>query len=605
VGLLECGIRTDPQRRLRATAAMVLGIAVGVLAIGATTAPRARATSWPRTAHASLPQTSRTFAIIRLAGRPTVYRSRRTRQAPAKLPVAASPGDVLVSYIGIHSGRTLHVRCERHWHKAVDVGNGKHTQLVACWTQVTSSLRPGTVTLNRASSVSVVTVAFQGVRGFHPVSEWTAHPGSRLPRLTGLAKGDVVALGEASRYGVLKATAPRHAQPLATARVRRRIGVAVAMVDLRSTSLRVHWRLPASTTGAVNAALVLQPAKRSQGSPTPTPTPSVTPTVTPTVSPTVTPTVSPTVTPTVSPTVTPTVSPTVTPTVSPTVTPTVSPTDCGNLPSACGYPDQTNSGVPGGTTLTPSGPITVTKAGTVIADMKVSGYILVDAPNVTIKDTEVTQTTADGGQDSDDGGEPWDVYIGPSASGTIVEDSTLHGADAAANAVLYGIFNSAGSSVKALRDQFYYCAHCYSGPGTLKDSYAIANGSFQFAHIEATYYGGGQGFLTIDHDTLLAPNDQDADGSFHPTTAAVYAYSDFGVVSDLTITNSLLAGGGYTIYGGGPTAVNVQVTNNRFSRLYFDLGGIWGVGDYLPADITWTGNVWDDTLAPVSSTTGS
>jgi hypothetical protein len=251
--------------------------------------------------------------------------------------------------------------------------------------------------------------------------------------------------------------------------------------------------------------------------------------------------------------------------------------------------------------LTPSGPLTVTKAGSVVSGLNVSGYILVEAPNVTIKDTEVTQTTADGGQNTGSGGEPWDIYIAPNATGTVVEDSTLHGADSAANAVLYGILNSAGTSVTATRDYFYNCAQCYAGPGTLEDSYGIANGAYPVAHIETVYYGGNQAFLTIKHDTLLAPFDKNADGSTHPSTAVVYTYSDFGVVSNLTVTDCLLAGGGSTIYGGGSTAVNVQVTNNRFSRLYFPDGGYYGVSLYDPAGIIWTGNTWDNTGLPVSA----
>jgi cell division septation protein DedD len=59
-----------------------------------------------------------------------------------------------------------------------------------------------------------------------------------------------------------------------------------------------------------------------EGTPCPTPTPSVTPTPTPTATPTVTPTPTPTLTPT--PTPTPTVTPTPTPT--PSITPTPTPT---------------------------------------------------------------------------------------------------------------------------------------------------------------------------------------------------------------------------------------------------------------------------------------
>ncbi|HLI32035.1 MAG TPA: hypothetical protein VKU89_04755, partial [Solirubrobacteraceae bacterium] len=43
------------------------------------------------------------------------------------------------------------------------------------------------------------------------------------------------------------------------------------------------------------------------------------------------------------------------------------PLDCVVLPSACGYPDQSNTGVPAGTTLTPaSGEVVVRTPGSVV-----------------------------------------------------------------------------------------------------------------------------------------------------------------------------------------------------------------------------------------------
>jgi hypothetical protein len=41
--------------------------------------------------------------------------------------------------------------------------------------------------------------------------------------------------------------------------------------------------------------------------------------------------------------------------------------------------------------------------------------------------------------------------------------------------------------------------------------------------------------------------------------------------------------------------------NNRFSRTYFASGGQYGVDAYFQSsNTTWSGNIWDDTLAPIT-----
>ena len=61
------------------------------------------------------------------------------------------------------------------------------------------------------------------------------------------------------------------------------------------------------------------------------------------------------------------------------------------------------------------------------------------------------------------------------------------------------------------------------------------------AHYENIYYGGGGGSLIADHDTLLNPHDQ---------TANVFTKTDFGDIDTVTVTNNLLAGASYVVYGG-------------------------------------------------------
>ena len=103
---------------------------------------------------------------------------------------------------------------------------------------------------------------------------------------------------------------------------------------------------------------------------------------------------------------------------------------------------------------------------------------------------------------------------------------------------------------------------------------------------------------TINHNTLLTAFGQ---------TAAIFVSTDFAALDNVSITNNLLAGGGYVIYGDATNEHNYgitseTVTGNRFSRIYYADSGQYGPedGEYMPSNATWSGNVWDDTGQPVS-----
>ena len=257
-------------------------------------------------------------------------------------------------------------------------------------------------------------------------------------------------------------------------------------------------------------------------------------------------------------------------------------THCITHPSACGYPDESNTGVPPGTRLAPSGGITITKAGTVLSGMDVHGSITVDANDVTIRNTRVTTAGATG----------HNIVIEAGIGGTVIEDTTLRGTDAAANAIQYSVQNIGTDSTRGIRLDMFNCTTCWAGPGTLVDSYAITNAVIPGSHYGAVYSGGRAGPLVIEHDTLLNPHDQ---------TATVFAGNDYGDQTGLTISGNLLAGGGYLIYGGaygpkGATTKRVSITNNRFSNFYWPHGGHYGVAAYVNWDVTaWKGNYWDAT----------
>jgi hypothetical protein len=274
--------------------------------------------------------------------------------------------------------------------------------------------------------------------------------------------------------------------------------------------------------------------------------------------------------------------------------------------------------------LTPSGSITVSKAGTTVQNLDITGSITVTAANVTIKNVCVSANGAG------------NINNGPavrfSAAGGLIEYSTVHGANATDQSVQTAIAGMGTASHVYL----YNCGECvHDGPWTVNDSYIEANGNA----FESGYVGdAGQGpadhheavYLASstfigNHDTILNPHDE---------TATVFGdtYNSPGNVCEnhITITNSLLGGGGYDVYtcasGTSAGASTMNISNNHIARCgtaavydkasggrscaggadthgYWPFGGYFGVtaSVYCPpmANQTWSNNVWDDDGHPV------
>ncbi len=240
----------------------------------------------------------------------------------------------------------------------------------------------------------------------------------------------------------------------------------------------------------------------------------------------------------------------------------------------------------------PSGGVNVSEPGVVISNLDVDGSIQVTADNVTITHTRVTSSGVTG----------HNIVIAPGVSGTVIEDSTLRGRDPGANPVQYAVINEGTHTTIGRRLQMYNCTTCWAGPGTLEDSYAITNAVIAGAHYEPVYYGGRAGPLVVRRNTLLNPHEQ---------TAVVFAGNDYGDQTGLVISENLMAGGDFIIYGGaGPNAYgaatrDVTITDNRFSDIYWPRGGQYGVATSVNWSVTtWNGNYWDATGKPEQGTGG-
>ena len=277
---------------------------------------------------------------------------------------------------------------------------------------------------------------------------------------------------------------------------------------------------------------------------------------------------------------------------------------CAVKPSACGYPDATNTGVPAGTVLrsvpgqVSSGPgwhwdsrgwVSVDGNGAVLDGLNIPYNVDVTASNVTIKNSLMSVA-----------GEGFGISLRHTSKVTI-QDSEITGPSTGSTRLMVGIKDIYGDSTgtQILRNDI---ARTSTGvqmeSGLIQDNYIHDMGYKSGDHLNGITSNGSTALLTIRHNTVLNSFDQ---------TDAISLFEDFGVQANRTIDNNLVAGGGYTIYGGanpgGAATSNIHITNNRFSRLYYPNGGSYGpVTAYAPggAGNTWTGNIWDDTLTPVN-----
>ncbi len=217
-----------------------------------------------------------------------------------------------------------------------------------------------------------------------------------------------------------------------------------------------------------------------------------------------------------------------------------------------GFPNATNTGVPAGVVLKPSGSIVVETAGAVIEGLDIKGSVVIAAPNVTLKNCKVT----DAGFDV--------VLVKPGITGVTIQDCEIDNQGVGGQGIAgQGTF---------LRNNIHDCADGIDvrGDNTLIEGNFIhtMRGTAD-SHFDGIQADGKFSNLTIRHNTVMNENTQ---------TSAIMLDNYWGPIDKVVIEDNLLIGGGYTVYinemgagqpGGGPVT-NVRFVNNRLS------GGYWG-----------------------------
>lgn len=243
-----------------------------------------------------------------------------------------------------------------------------------------------------------------------------------------------------------------------------------------------------------------------------------------------------------------------------------------NNPHLGGYPDETNTGVPAGVTLTNySGTMNVTTNGAIIQNYNISGDIVVDADNVTIRNCRVTS-----------GGYYPIRWYGDEHTGLLVEDCEIIGTNYNVTAGMsFRNYTARRVFVTGGADGFKADANVL-----IEDCYVTGLGIGPDTHNDGVQTTGGSD-VTLRHNTFKLGNQSGV-------SAVVQVGNEWGTNSNWLIEDNLIDGGGWSINASNNPAMNpnFRILNNRFTRR----------AGYGPGNVggnVWSGNIYDDNGAVV------
>jgi hypothetical protein len=261
---------------------------------------------------------------------------------------------------------------------------------------------------------------------------------------------------------------------------------------------------------------------------------------------------------------------------------------CSGAPNTLGGPDPwggcwpgpNNTGVPAGTTLTAyTGPTTITVDGSVIDSKLVTGCIVIEANNVTIKNSRLQSN-----------GCYFNILDNNGNTGLKLTDVEIDG-------------QTNTTSDSSIGGDNYTCLRC-NIHGTTDGAKAGDNVVFRDSYIHdlaitSTSHNDsiqslGTNSLQIIHNTLISKS-----GS---NSAIILSTGSASRMRNVLMQRNLAGGGGYTIYGGYGAGTddlsrvsNVSITENRISTAVYPRGGAFGaVTSVDPPAVSHSGNVWAD-----------
>jgi hypothetical protein len=277
---------------------------------------------------------------------------------------------------------------------------------------------------------------------------------------------------------------------------------------------------------------------------------------------------------------------------------------CFADPSACGYPDATNAGVPAGTPLTTVSSVTL-GAGQSLVGKIVTNGVDVTGANVTIRDSVIETPSGGSGSTA--------IELAGGATNFTIEDSEVTGNGSKTNAPesnVWNHYNNAGFRV--IGSYLHGVPDNIEGAvAEVRDSFIAVDAEYPGAHSEDIYLCGAS--ANVQHSTLYNESDE---------TSLIFGDGICGKGNAVTVENSLLAGGGYMLQPNAKgVSAPVRIVDNRVGRCltathqdsgggyvcasgtdangFWPRGGHYGLSAELGREAVWSGNVWDNTSAAV------
>lgn len=327
------------------------------------------------------------------------------------------------------------------------------------------------------------------------------------------------------------------------------------LVSVAITSTSTASLPPATASTAVPSTTVASQPSTTTVAPKPTMT-------------TVPPAPSTTVAP--QPTTTTTTTPAPAPSTPPAVLPTV-PAPSQNTPLSSAYPDGSNTGVPAGVILSPSGGLTITEPNTVVDAKDITGGVVVQAPGVVIKRSRIH------------GSGSYGVQV---LSGNVrIEDSEIYGFE---NGIAFDNWTAVRVDVHGVSDDGVKLGDNV----LLQDSWIHGMTPSAGAHADGGQMQSGVVNLTIRHNRIDV-------GS--AANAALFMAPDLGpsTAGPVVVDNNILGGGNYILFcvdgnNGQYLVKNMSFTNNKF----LPVTGYGAVRVNVP--VTWSNNTWLSSGLPLS-----
>jgi len=226
------------------------------------------------------------------------------------------------------------------------------------------------------------------------------------------------------------------------------------------------------------------------------------------------------------------------------------------------FPDETTTGVPAGTVLTQSGSLTITKAGTVVDGLEITGTVVVTADNVTIKNTRIKNT----------GSIPVRVK---GAKNLVIEDTEIDGQGKGIPAVAYNNYTLRRVNIHDVGEG----PRIAGSDVTIEDSYLHHMVQVKKNHTDVIQAVGGSN-IVIRGNNLQAYN---PDTGIKGNAAFMFGEDD-KPLRDCLVEGNLMNGGNYTVNGGGTSTTGAQCTfrDNRFGHDFR-----YGTHANLGPDVTW------------------